>query len=151
MVAPIHVGYVAILIKNGLDCTIHQKILDPLGRYIILKADIKDKIYVIINVYAPNKDKDLIIFFNNLFVTLQKENLDSEDNIIIGGDFNCPLNVEVDKKEAYLFNENQLQLVLIVCKINLIWLIYGELKTQTQKVSLGVKNPQESFVVLTIG
>lgn len=142
---------VAILIKNGLDCTIHQKILDPLGRYIILKADIKDKIYVIINVYAPNKDKDLIIFFNNLFVTLQKENLDSEDNIIIGGDFNCPLNVEVDKKEAYLFNENQLQLVLIVCKINLIWLIYGELKTQTQKVSLGVKNPQESFVVLTIG
>lgn len=84
-------------------------------------------------------------------MTLQKENLDSEDNIIIGGDFNCPLNVEVDKKEAYLFNENQLQLVLIVCKINLIWLIYGELKTQTQKVSLGVKNPQESFVVLTIG
>ena len=26
---------VAILIKNGFDCTIHQKILDPLGRFII--------------------------------------------------------------------------------------------------------------------
>ena len=54
---------VAILIKNGFDCTIHQKILDPLGRFIILKADIKDKTYVLINVYAPNKDKDLISFF----------------------------------------------------------------------------------------
>ena len=30
---------VAILIKNGFDCTIHQKILVPLGRFIILKAD----------------------------------------------------------------------------------------------------------------
>ena len=38
---------VAVLIKNGFDCTIHQKILDPLGRFIILKADIKDKTYVL--------------------------------------------------------------------------------------------------------
>ena len=86
------------MIKNGLNCTIHQKILDPLGHFIILKADIKDKAYVLINVYAPNKDKDLISFFSNLLAMLQKENLDSEDNIIIGGDFNCPLNPEVDKK-----------------------------------------------------
>ena len=94
---------VAILFKNGFDCTIHQRILDPLGRYLILKIDIKDKTYVIINVYAPNKDKDLISFFNNLLATLQKENLESEDNIIIGGDFNCPLNPDVDKKGGILF------------------------------------------------
>ena len=56
---------VSILIKNGFDCTIHQKILDPLGRFIILKADIKDKTYVLINVYAPNKDKD-IVYVNNV-------------------------------------------------------------------------------------
>ena len=86
------------MIKNGFDCTIHQKILYPLGRFIILKADIKDKTYVLINVSAPNKDKDILSFFNNLLATLQKENLDSEDNIIIGGDFNCPLNPEIDKK-----------------------------------------------------
>ena len=88
---------VSILIKNGFDCTIHQKILDPLGRFIILKADIKDKTYVLINVYAPNKDKDIVSFFNNLLATLQEENLDSEDNII-GGDFDCPLKPEIDKK-----------------------------------------------------
>ena len=97
---------VAILIKNGFDCTIHQKILDPLGRFIILKADIKDETYVLINVYAPNKkDKDLISFFNNLLAMLQRENLDSEDNIIIGGDFNCPLNPEIGKKRRYTYSK----------------------------------------------
>jgi len=40
---------VAILVKKGVDCTIHSKILDPLGRYVILKAEINDKIHVFIN------------------------------------------------------------------------------------------------------
>ena len=29
---------VAILVKKGVDCTIHSKILDPWGIYAILKA-----------------------------------------------------------------------------------------------------------------
>ena len=48
---------VVILFKNGIDCRINHKILDPEGRYIILKACIQDKDYVLINAYAPNKDK----------------------------------------------------------------------------------------------
>ena len=69
---------VAILIKAGFDCSIQQQILDPMGRYIIVKAVIQDKTYVLINIYAPNtKDKDLMSFFNNLFEILQKENLES--------------------------------------------------------------------------
>lgn len=34
---------VAILIKAGFDCSIHQQILDPMGRYIIVKAVSKIK------------------------------------------------------------------------------------------------------------
>ena len=34
---------VAILVKRGVDCTIHSKILDPLGWYVILKAEINDE------------------------------------------------------------------------------------------------------------
>ena len=62
---------VAILIKKGVDYTPHSKIIDPLGRYIILKAEIKDKIYVLINIYAPNKDKDSFKFFADLLARLK--------------------------------------------------------------------------------
>ena len=47
---------VAILFKKGVDCTIRSKIVDPLGRH-ILKAEINDKMYLLIKTYAPNKDK----------------------------------------------------------------------------------------------
>ena len=50
------------------------------------------------NIYAPTKDNDIINFLNNLTTILQKENLDDEENIIIRGDFNCPLNPALDKK-----------------------------------------------------
>ena len=57
---------VAILFNKGADCIIHSKILDPAGRFVILKAQIKDKMYVLINIYAPNKDMDTVDFLNGL-------------------------------------------------------------------------------------
>jgi len=49
-------------------------------------------------IYAPNEDKDIIRFFSNFLITLQNENLEEEENIIVGGDFNGPLNTLLDKK-----------------------------------------------------
>ena len=54
--------------------------------------------YVLINIYAPNKDIDTVDFLNNLRMILHNENLDEEDNIILGGDFNCLINPVLDKK-----------------------------------------------------
>ena len=51
-----------------------------------------------VNIYAPNKDKESVQFFRKLHTLLQIENLDSEENIILGGDFNCPLNPNLDKR-----------------------------------------------------
>ena len=93
---------VDILFKKGADCIIHSKILDPVGRFVILKAEIEDKIYVSINIYAPNKDIDNVDFLNNLRMILHNENLDEEDNIILGGDFNCPISPVLDKKGGIL-------------------------------------------------
>ena len=73
--------------KNGLDCKVQHTILDPMGRYIILKADIKDSRYVLINVYAPNKDKDQIEFVKNLLVILRKENFHTEEKLYDGRRF----------------------------------------------------------------
>ena len=73
-----------------------------MGRYIILKAEINDKIYVLVYIYAPNKDKEIVTFLNKLVITLKNEDLDSENNIVIGGDFNCPLSPTIDKKGGTL-------------------------------------------------
>jgi len=54
---------VAVLFKNGIDCSFSHKIVGPEGRYIILKACIQYNDYVLINVYAPNKDKGQVSFF----------------------------------------------------------------------------------------
>ena len=80
---------------------IHSKILDPLKRHVILKAEINDKMYVLINVDAPNKDTNIINFLNNLLITLRKNNFDEEENIIIGGDFLTALLIQsLTRKEV---------------------------------------------------
>ena len=94
---------VATIFKKGVDCIIHSKTLDPVGRYVILKAETKDKMYWLINIYAPNKDTNTVEFLKDLGTTPQEENLDEEENIILGGDFNCPLNPVLDKKGGILW------------------------------------------------
>ena len=88
----------AILINNKANCSVLHTIPDPLGRFIISKIKVDDKVYVLVNIYAPNKDKESVQFFRKLHTLLQIENLDSEENIILGGDFNCPLNPNLDKR-----------------------------------------------------
>ena len=80
------------------NCSVLHTIPDPLGRFIISKIKVDDKVYVLVNIYAPNKDKESVQFFRKLHTLLQIENLDSEENIILGGDFNCPLNSNLDKR-----------------------------------------------------
>ena len=92
----------AIFVEKDADCTIHSKILDPLRQFVIVQAEIKDKMYVLVKIYPPNKDGNIVSFFNNLLVTLQKNNLDEEENVIMGGDFNFPLNPSIDKKGGIL-------------------------------------------------
>ena len=93
---------VAISFKKGVDCIIHSKILDPVGYYVNLKAEMKDKMYLLINIYAPNKDTNIVGFLKDLGSILQKENLDEEENIIFWGDFNCPLNLLLVKEGGIL-------------------------------------------------
>ena len=68
------------------------------GKIYYFEAGIQDKVYILVNIYAPNKDKVSGKFYKNLHRVLQTEDLDCEENIIIGGDFNCPLDPKLDKK-----------------------------------------------------
>ena len=87
MAAQIHVGWQSLL-EKVLIVQFTPKFWIPWdGIYIILKAEIEDKMYVLINVYAPNKDTNIVNFLNNLLMTLQKNDFDEEENIIIGWGF----------------------------------------------------------------
>ena len=93
---------VAVLIKRGLDIVVEQELLNSNGRSIILKTLIKDKRYLLANIYGPNKDAEAVRFYQNLSATLRKMDPNSDDNIVVGGDFNCPLNPTLDKKGGIL-------------------------------------------------
>ena len=87
--------------------------------------------YVLVNIYAPNKDEDIIKFLKNVLSKLQTENLDSEENIVIGGDFNCPLNPTLDKKGGIMTPRKSV--------INFI----NDVQSQLDLVDIWrVKNPQ---------
>ena len=95
-------GVAVGLIKGGLDIVIQHESLKSNGRSIVLKVKIKDKNYLLLNLYGPNKDTEAVRFYQNLSATLREMDPDSDDNIIIGGDFNCPLNPTLDKKGGIL-------------------------------------------------
>ena len=61
MAVQIHVAP-AILINNKVNCTVLCTVPDPLGRFVISKVQVDDKVYVLVNIYAPNKDKVSIPF-----------------------------------------------------------------------------------------
>ena len=91
-----------MLIKSGVDIVIEHAIQDPkLLKSIIIKSKIKDQNYYLVNVYSPNKDAEAVRFYRDLSAKLQEMEPDNDDSVIIGGDFNCPLNPSLDKKVEY--------------------------------------------------
>ena len=92
----------AILIRNNFDCTVEESIVDSNGRFIILKASISGDPTLLVNIYAPNRDNELVTFYRSLLQTIVTNNLDEIENFIVGVDFNCPLNPVVDKRGGSL-------------------------------------------------
>ena len=117
----------AILLRNGFDCKIKRKIVDPMGRYIGIKAEIKDENYLLFNVYAPNNDSQSAKFYEHIVNVLKKEDQIYEDRIIIGGDFNCPLNPSLDKMGGLLATRkkivDQIENIQNIFNVHDVWRI----------------------------
>ena len=76
------------LVNPNFDCQVENCIKDKNGRFIILDLKADDWHLILVNIYAPNDSSQQITFFKNLQDVLSPF---SEENIIIGVDFNCPL------------------------------------------------------------
>ena len=87
---------VAILIRRGLNLEIKDQIMDPLGRFLILKYTYDQTETAIVNVYAPTQDKEYeqIVFLSKI----RQELFSFQDlTILVGGDFNIALNPNLDR------------------------------------------------------
>ena len=65
---------VMVLIRNKFNCIVKKTVSDPSGRFIILKVVIEDKVYVLINIYAPNRD-NLTCKFLKIFIKRFKKKI----------------------------------------------------------------------------
>lgn len=91
---------VAILFRSGFDINIKAVERDGQGRFLVIKGKLEDSAFTIVSIYAPNVDRcsrDL-----DLQGHVLEFGISDEDDIIIGGDFNCPLNPRLHKQGGIL-------------------------------------------------
>ena len=93
---------VAILIRNNFDCIVEESVSDTNGRFIVLRVTLSREPVLLVNVYGPNRDSDSVNFYRTLLETIVNKKLDTIENIIVGGDFNSPLNPIIDKRGGML-------------------------------------------------
>ena len=87
-----------VLLRKGFEILKEKLITDSQGRHIIFKAKIQETPFYLINLYAPNNDKEeLIDFYSKVKTIIENEGINALNNIIIGGYFNCPLDPLLDK------------------------------------------------------
>ena len=113
---------VCIMFKKGLDYVINDSVIDQMGRYIIINITVRSTGYSIINVYAPNKQNEQYVFYSKLSDIIERKcNVDPE-RILIGGDFNIPLNPQIDKKGGIITGPNKANLELqgLIAKFDLV-------------------------------
>ena len=92
---------VAILIRNNFYCSVEEIVTDADGCYIMLKVLLRGVRPILGNIYGPNRGNKLVDLYHSVLQSIQTNDFDT-DNIIMGGDFNCPLNLIVDKRGGNL-------------------------------------------------
>ena len=85
---------VSIFIKKEITHSLIDKFEDSEGRIILINIEIDDNILTLVNLYAPNIEKERNIFFKKVIDIIDKYSLGI---LIVGGDMNQSL-TELDRK-----------------------------------------------------
>ena len=113
---------VSILVRKGFDLDPVQVVSDVSGRYIILKAEVQGETLYMINVYAPNTDKDKSVFFKQLHGVITQMGITRNEYVIVGGDWNTILDANIDKAGGVVKkgDTKTLEMKLLIIDIGLI-------------------------------
>ena len=82
----------AILFNSKFAFNIVKYECDTNGRSVVVDLNVNDKLFTLVNIYAPNDDSPQ--FFKEIDAKLNNFTCDS---VIFGGDFNLVMNLTLDK------------------------------------------------------
>ena len=83
-----HSRGVMILFRPSLSKEVLNVTADKNGRFLIVNTIVDEVGFCLVNIYAPNDQNQQINFYQKITDSIRKC---QTDNILIGGDFNCPL------------------------------------------------------------
>jgi len=87
---------VMVLVRSDLDFTLKSVEAHTKCLYVVMEADVQGSNVLLINVYAPNKVQGQCLYCDNLNNIIENFIIDKEQNILVGGDFNSPLDSDLD-------------------------------------------------------
>lgn len=96
---------IAILLKKDLKINTFTSLKGNEGRILTLNFSIEKQNYQIINIYGPTKNSEKSKFYQTL-----KNYIDSQQNLIIGRDFNMVEDILLDRKGGHPNNTHLLGL-----------------------------------------
>lgn len=96
----------AILIKKGVPFIHNSTTVDKDGRFVIVSGDIYNVPITLVNLYAPNSDSPAFFKVFSLIPDI------SHTKLIIGGDFNTPLDPYLDRSSNRKIPKNNSSIFL---------------------------------------
>ena len=128
-----HSSGVCILVRKGFDLDPVNVITDSNGRYLIIKALVQGETLYMINLYAPNTDKEKSIFFKQLHGVMKQIGITRNDCVIMGGDWNTILDPKIDKVGGVIKTGDTKTLEMKSLLIDLGLVDFWRLKNPTTK------------------
>ncbi len=88
-------GGVAILFSKNMTPVSFESVEIEKGRFLKVIVKFEKIVMVFLNIYAPNSGVERVLFLNLVNTTLKS--LNTDDFLVLGGDFNCTENDKVDR------------------------------------------------------
>ncbi len=85
---------------------IRETCIDLRGRYILTRVTIDSVDLQLLNIYAPNKEKEQLKFYQSVNNLLQKHK-SANEKVIVGGDTNVIMNPVMDRKGGSFLETNE--------------------------------------------